>query len=134
MIVVFLCAAMSLACCQSNGISSSTSIGDDNDEIRRRYEADYTDRSNEETMLENHETDLDSDDPFYERIVSYRSNRAIDVFRYSKVPVHTEFALRLTGKPFPPIMYLQEDRGSRHRGTLYFATVKPYFGRNYMHT
>ncbi|KAK1133274.1 hypothetical protein K0M31_011090 [Melipona bicolor] len=80
MIVVFLCAATSLACCQSNGISSRTSIGDDNDEIRR-YEADYTDGSNEETMLENHEADLDSDDLFYEQIVSYRSNRAIDVFR-----------------------------------------------------
>ncbi|KOX70594.1 Insulin-like receptor [Melipona quadrifasciata] len=83
MIVVFLCAAMSLACCQSNGISSRTSIGDDNDEIRR-YEADYTDGSNEETMLENHEADLDSDDPFYEQIVSYRSNRAIDVFSYQR--------------------------------------------------
>ncbi|KAF3426654.1 hypothetical protein E2986_05963 [Frieseomelitta varia] len=93
MIVVFLCAAMSLACCQSNGISSRTSIGDDNDEIRRRYEADYTDRSNEETMLENHETDLDSDDPFYERIVSYRSNRAIDVFR------STEANTKLTEQP-----------------------------------
>lgn len=133
MIVVFLCAAMSLACCQSNGISSRASIGDDNDEIRRRYEADYTDRSNEETMLENHETDLDSDDPFYERIVSYRSNRAIDVFRYSKVPDHTDFALRLIGKPFPRIIFARRSR-IEVSSTLYFATGKPYLGRSYMHT
>lgn len=133
MIVVFLCAAMSLACCQSNGILSRTSIGDDNDEIRRRYEADYTDRSNEEeTMLENHETDLDSDDPFYERIVSYRSNRAIDVFRYSKVPDHPDFALRLTGNRFLDDRresYLQGDRGSRYEYTALCTG-----NRNYVHT
>lgn len=85
LVVVLLSTTTLLSCCQPNSVQYRTSLDDDNDEIRSRYEANYA-YTNTEKAIPRHgrrERNLDdSDDPFYERIVSYRSNRAIDASRY----------------------------------------------------
>lgn len=83
--VVLLSTTTLLSCCQPNSVQYRTSLDDDNDEIRSRYEANYAYRNTEKAIPRHgrRERNLDdSDDPFYERIVSYRSNRAIDASRY----------------------------------------------------
>ncbi|XP_033351033.1 insulin-like peptide receptor isoform X2 [Bombus vosnesenskii] len=96
LVVVLLSTTTLLSCCQPNSVQYRTRLDDDNDEIRSRYEANYA-YTNTEKAIPRHgrrERNLDdSDDPFYERIVSYRSNRAIDASR------STEANAKLTQQP-----------------------------------
>ena len=77
--MLLLCAAVSLAACQFDATWSTATpaLDDDYDEIRRGYVADY---GIEQSVLGNghHRKRDDPRDPFYERIGSYRRNRAID--------------------------------------------------------
>ncbi|XP_034183962.1 insulin receptor [Osmia lignaria lignaria] len=86
LLIVFLCVATRLAYCQDDGWSRTNYRNDDG--IQAKYEADYANRKLEDTGLlveDKHLRDwVDGagfDDPFYDRIVSYRSNRAIDASR-----------------------------------------------------
>ncbi|CAL7939518.1 unnamed protein product [Xylocopa violacea] len=96
LMIAFLCAATPLAYCQHSGIWSRTRQSDDNDRVWDTYDVDYVDRNIRNGILghERYGRDLNrSDDPFRERNVSYRSNRAIDV------PRSTEANAKLAQQP-----------------------------------
>ncbi|XP_012150893.2 insulin receptor isoform X1 [Megachile rotundata] len=86
LLIVFLCVATRLAYCQDNGWSR-TNYRNDAAGIQAKYETDYANRKLEDIGLLNEErhvrhwVDGGFDDPFYDQIVSYRSNRAIDASR-----------------------------------------------------
>lgn len=86
LLVLLCCAAVSLAARQFDATWRSGLHDDYDDEIRRRGHGDTTDYSveegEEEEVVVAHHRKRDTQDPFYERIGSYRRNRAIDS-RYS---------------------------------------------------
>ncbi|XP_053996085.1 insulin-like peptide receptor [Hylaeus anthracinus] len=88
LLIVFLCVAARLACCQEKRWSKMT--GNYRERTAKdKYDLDYADRENgdlrEQGYREQDSIDIADDSEFYNQIVSHRSNRAIDASRSTDV-------------------------------------------------
>ncbi|XP_076171634.1 insulin receptor [Ptiloglossa arizonensis] len=84
LLIVFLCVAARLARCQETRWSMKTTNHRD-ETANGKYDPDYADRRNEEGSRERDWIFLPDDTEFHDRIVSHRSNRAIDASRSMEV-------------------------------------------------